>query len=286
MASYNLRFNKDDSVIRHIVVGLTANLTEKVSYNQVVAGELVPVSIPFMFSFTGDENWMNENFLVNQIVDNFSHDQAIGNYETMPRGVISLVNVSIDSASLVNKYVRGTYEKLEKDGTMRSYVSQFQMIPIRMTFDAKIFVETILDVFRVLEKIVKKLYKNNPFNIDAGSPDQGTYRIACAYKMPEDYEMKRPIQFGFDDKKRRSIEFSLELTSFIPSFEPGDEQFSGNRMLKIIDNVVPVLDVKTLTPLFGTHQSAKPKLKNLANLRTAAKNKDSKKDSPDNQTDK
>lgn len=281
MASYNLKFNKDDSVIRHIIVGLTADLNAKITYNQVVDGELQPVKIPFYYSFTGDENWMYDQFLVDQIVDNTTQAKAIGNYEVMPRGVVNLTNVAIDAASLVNKYVRGTYQKLEDNGTMRSYVAQFQMIPVRMTFDAKIFVETNLDVFRVLEKMVKRLYKNNAFNIDAGSPDQGTYRIACYYKMPEDYEMNRPIQFTFDDKKRRSINFSLELLSFIPSFEPGDEQFSGNRMFKIIDNVIPVNKVNNPAPLFGDNQSAFPDITSVQALKPA----DDGEQSPKNQTD-
>ena len=32
MASYNLKFNKDDSVVRHIVVGLLADLNSKLSF--------------------------------------------------------------------------------------------------------------------------------------------------------------------------------------------------------------------------------------------------------------
>ena len=32
MASYNLRFNKDDSVVRHVIVGLLADLNSKLSF--------------------------------------------------------------------------------------------------------------------------------------------------------------------------------------------------------------------------------------------------------------
>ena len=32
MANYNLKYNKDDSVLRHIIIGLLADLNEKVFF--------------------------------------------------------------------------------------------------------------------------------------------------------------------------------------------------------------------------------------------------------------
>ena len=32
MATYNLKYNKDDSVIRHIIIGLLADLNSKLSF--------------------------------------------------------------------------------------------------------------------------------------------------------------------------------------------------------------------------------------------------------------
>ena len=228
MSSYNLQFNKDDSVIRHIIIGLCADLNKKLHYNQIVDGQPSKIEVPFLYSFTGDEDFLHEYFLLDNSVDP-EKAKAIGNYETKPRGVVNLTGVSIDSNSLLNKYVRGTYQKLE-EGKMKAYVAQFQMIPVILTFQAKIIVDTQLDIFRVLEKIIKQLYKNNTFQVDVGTLDDGTYRIASYYKLPEDYEAERPIEFGFDDKKERSINFNIDVNSFIPSFDESDEQFAGNRM--------------------------------------------------------
>jgi len=231
MASYNLKYNKDDSIIRHIIIGLCADLNKKIFYNQVVANELTKIDIPFMYSLTGDEDFLNEQFLQDDVIDT-EKKHAIGNYETKPRGVVSFTSGAIDSGALLNKYIRGTYQK-QVDGKMKAYVAQFQMIPFNMTFDAKIIVDTQLDVFRVLEKLIKTLYKNNAYSVDVGTLDSGTYRIASYYKLPEDFETERPIEFAFDDKKNRSINFTIELKSFIPSFETSTEQFAGNRMFNI-----------------------------------------------------
>jgi hypothetical protein len=102
-----------------------------------------------------------------------------------------------------------------------------------MTLEGKIWVDTQLDLFRVTEKLIKTLYKSNQYNVDVGHIEEGTYRIASYYKMPEDYEMERPIEYSFDEEKRKAINFSIELMSFIPSFEQRDEMFAGNRMFSI-----------------------------------------------------
>lgn len=232
MSSYNLRFNYDDSVIRHIMIGLVADLNKKIYLtNQIDNETRDKIDIPFYYSFTGDEDVLYDYFLLDDSLDP-DRQKAIANYEVVPRGIVNMSSINIDSGALLNKYVRGNYQKLE-EGQMRSYVSQFQMIPVTMGIEGKIWVDTQLDLFRVTEKLIKTLYKNNQYSVDVGHLEEGTYRIATYYKMPEDYEMERPIEYSFDDEKRKSVNFSIELLSFIPSFETGDEQFAGNRMFTV-----------------------------------------------------
>ena len=51
MATYNLKFNKDDSVIRHLIVGLLADLNKKVSfYRQLDNDTRAEVDVPFYYS--------------------------------------------------------------------------------------------------------------------------------------------------------------------------------------------------------------------------------------------
>jgi len=242
VASYNLKFNKDDSVIRHVLIGLVADLNKKITYFNTINQERIPIDIPFYLSLTGDESYLYDYFLFDDSMDP-ERRKAIGNYEVMPRGITSLDSMTIDSGALVNKYVRGTYQKLENDGTMKSYNAQFQMIPVTMSLNTKIKVDTQLEVFKVTERLIKRLYKNNPYQVDVGTLEEGTYRVACTYKMPEDYEMKRPIEFGFDDKKERSIIFTIELKCRIPVFEFETELFSGNRMFNFNTTVQTSNDI-------------------------------------------
>ena len=112
MANYNLKYNKDDSVLRHIIIGLLADLNDRVFfYIQRNNTSRIKIEIPFYYTISGDENFLHDNFLFDEI-DDPGEDVAIGHYDSIPRGVVTLSSVAIDSGSLINKYVRGNYSKL------------------------------------------------------------------------------------------------------------------------------------------------------------------------------
>jgi hypothetical protein len=94
-----------------------------------------------------------------------------------------------------------------------------------------------LDSLKITEMIIKKMYKSNYFNIEVGHLNEGTYKIASYYAMPDDYENERPIDFTFDDKGKYKITFSIEVNSFIPVFEFDTEMHAGNRMFEIVSTV-------------------------------------------------
>ena len=244
MATYNLKFNKDDSVIRHIIVGLLADLNNKVFYYiQRTEDNRELIKVPFHYAVTGGEAFLYDNFLQDILLDP-DNQRAMGNYNKLPIGIVNMSSLNVDAASLLNKYVRGTYVKEMPDQTVRSFISQFQMIPVTMNFDCTIKVDSNLDQFKIAEALLKTLYKNNQFNIDAGSLQEGTFRLASYYKFPEDQALERPMTFGFTDEKVYTITFSIEMLSFIPSFEKSDEQFNGNRMFEIPNPAYVVPDIE------------------------------------------
>jgi len=63
------------------------------------------------------------------------------------------------------------------------------------------------------------MYKANFYNVDAGHLEEGTYRISSEYMMPDDYTQERPVEYSFDDKANHKITFTLEINSFVPSFD-------------------------------------------------------------------
>ena len=229
MATYNLKFNKDDSVIRHVVVGLLADLNSKLSFfRQISNDERVVVDVPFFYAVSGDENFMKDAFLFSN-VNGPSCDPngqfADGNYDKVPRGIVNLTSFAVDPAKLVNKRNMGQYSMMNEGGLMEGYVAEFEMIPCVIGVDVEILVSSQLDLFKVTEAIVKKMYKANFYNVDAGHLEEGTYRISSEYMMPDDYTQERPVEYSFDDKANHKITFSLEISSFIPSFDFEEDSY-------------------------------------------------------------
>ena len=223
MATYNLKFNKDDSVIRHLVVGLLADLNSKLSFwRQISNDERSIVDVPFFYSVTGDENFMKDSFLFSNVNGPGCEPDgqfADGNYDKVPRGIVNLTSFNVDPSKLINKRNLGNYSMINEHGLMEGFVAEFEMIPVVLGVDVEILVSSQLDLFKVTEAIVKKMYKANFYHVDAGHLEDGTYRISSEYMMPDDYTQERPVEYSFDDKENHKVTFSLEINSFIPAFD-------------------------------------------------------------------
>ncbi len=241
MATYNLKFNKDDSVIRHLIVGLLADLNKKVSfYRQLDNDTRAEVDVPFYYSITGDDNFLKDNFLfstANGFECSPNPVGADGNYDVVPRGVVNLTSMTVDSAKLVNKRNIGEYSKMNDKGNLEGYRAEFEMIPMTFSVDIEILLSSLLDIFKCTEQLVKKLYKSNNYNVEVGHLNEGTYRIAAYYAMPEDYGKENPIEYSFDDKGNYKITFGIEINSFMPAIDFDTERHVGNRMFTLKHNV-------------------------------------------------
>lgn len=229
MATYNLKFNKDDSVIRHIIIGLLADLNSKLSfYRQISNDERIVVDVPFFYAVSGDENFLKDNFLFSNVNGEGCDPDgqfADGNYDKVPRGIVNLSSFAVDPSKLVNKRNLGNYSMMNENGLMEGYVAEFEMIPCVIGVDVEILVSSQLDLFKVTEAIIKKMYKANFYNVDAGHLEEGTYRISSEYTMPDDYSQERPVEYSFDDKANHKITFSLEINSFVPSFDFEEDNY-------------------------------------------------------------
>jgi hypothetical protein len=234
MATYNLKYNSDDSVIRHLIVGLLADLNNKIYIQrQISETERITVDVPFYYAITGDDEFLRDNFLFelpSGVGCDPSADFADGNYDAVPRGVANLTGFSIDSGKLVNRGIRGEYSKMDSNGVLQNYTSEFVMVPITLSFDVEILVSSMLDALKMSESLVKTLYKSNSYSVDVGHLNDGIFRLPAQYSMPDDYEVVRAVDFTFEDKEQYKANFSIEVLSHIPSFDNASEMHSSNRI--------------------------------------------------------
>lgn len=212
MSAYNQEFNKDNTILRYMIVALLAELKDKVYYyNQIDEDTLKKIPVPFFYSITGDGRFLMDNFLY----DAEAKGKAIGDYETVPRGIVQLTGISIDSGNQTNKFARGEFVS-EWEGILKTFSLETNFLPLNVSFDCTVVCSSNLEMLKVTESLMSKLYKNNLFQVDLGM-----MRVQANFAVPEDYTQNRLFEFQLNDKKEWSVTFPIEVSSFMPVFEQG-----------------------------------------------------------------
>lgn len=213
---YNQIYNYDGSVIRYVIVALLAELRNRVYiYQKDVddAGEtvLTKVDVPFMYSVTGSERFLKDEFQY----DAEANGKAIGDYERVPRGVLQLESIGIDAQSQMNKFVQ-TKLTHEVRGELRTLYMRCCFLPLNISFSCNFVCSNQLEMLKLTESVMSKLYAANIFYVDLG-----VMTIQSSYTLPTDYQQQRTTEFGLNEKKEYTVSCSIEVKSFMPVFEHG-----------------------------------------------------------------
>lgn len=212
MSQYNNEFNKDNVVLRYIIVATLAELKSKIYfYNQTDEDTLTKVNVPFIYSITGDERFLQDNFVYDAINDG----KAIGDYEVVPRGMLQLDSLSIDSSSITNKFIDAQFVK-EDNGQLKTITASTVFLPLDLTFSVTMICTNNLEMLKVTEAIISKLYKATLFQVDLGM-----FRVQASMQIPEDFSQEKPFEFSIDDKKEFHVTFNIDVKSFMPVLSGG-----------------------------------------------------------------
>ena len=212
MSSYNQEFNKDNTILRYLVVGMLAELSKKVYYyNQIDEDTLKKIEVPFFYSISGNERFLLDNFMF----DAEKAGKAIGDYEVVPRGIVQMNSLAIDSSAQTNKFTRAEFVR-EWEGVLKTFSLMTNFLPVTLGFSVTLICSNNLEMLKVSESIMSKLYKGTLFNCDLGM-----FRVNAAMIVPEDYSQDRLFEWGLNDKKEFQVTFDMELQSFMPVFESG-----------------------------------------------------------------
>lgn len=212
MSAYNQEFNRDNTVLRYLTVGILAELSKKVYYyNQINEDTLKKIEVPFFYSVSGNERFLLDNFMF----DAEKSGKAIGDYEVVPRGIIQMNSMSINADEQTNKFTRAEFVR-EWDGVLKTFSLMTNFLPITIGFGVTIICSNNLEMLKVTEAIMSKLYKGTLFNVDLGM-----FRVNASISVPEDYSQDRLFEWGLNDKKEFQVTFDMELRSFMPVFEGG-----------------------------------------------------------------
>ena len=213
MSDYNQKYNKDDVFIRSMIVCLLAELNKKMYiYNRLDDGSVQKVDSPCLYSITGGERFLKDEFYY----DALEQGKAFGDYEHVPRCMVNFSSFSVNQAEQTNKYNRTKIVR-ESQGVLRTLYMNVEWIPVTLSFDCRVICANNIELLKVTEAIVSKIYKNpNYFKVDFGM-----FNVDACLTVPADYSHELPQEFGLNEKKEFSTSFSVEMKSFIPAFEHG-----------------------------------------------------------------
>jgi hypothetical protein len=183
------------------------------------------VYIPFFYSLSGDESFLQDFYLDYQDCDGNS-PFAEGNYDIIPRGIVNLIGVNIDTASITNGFVRATYNSEDTEGNMKAYSSYTSSIPLSMTFDVKLRADSLLDTFKIFQSVIQVFYKVFSFSVEFGG-----MRIPVQVGFPEQYQNDKQIEFSYlSTQKYIETTFSIQVETYYPQKDLETERFRGNLM--------------------------------------------------------
>ena len=207
MSDYNQKYNKDDVFIRSMIVCLLAEMNKKLYiYNRMDDGSVQKINIPCLYSITGAERFLKDEFYY----DALEEGKAFGDYEKVPRCMVNLTSFGVNQSEQTNKYNRTKIVR-ESQGILRTLYLNVEWIPVTLSFDCRIICTNNIELFKVTEMIVSKIYKNpNFFKVDFGM-----FNVDACLSVPPDYNHELPQEFGLNDKKEFSTSPTLSLRSAI-----------------------------------------------------------------------
>lgn len=213
MSDYNTKHNYDDVFTRSMIISFLADLNKKIYYyNRLDDNKVEKVNVPCLYSITGGERFLRDEFYY----DALNQGKAIGDYEKVPRCMVSNSGITINSSEQTNKY---NHTKIVRPirNKMRTLYLNVEWIPITLNFECKVICSNNIELLKLSECIISKIYKNpNYFKVD-----YGMFNVDAAYNVPTDYSHDKPQEFGLNEKKEFSTTFSTEMKTLLPSFENG-----------------------------------------------------------------
>lgn len=149
--------------------------------------------------------------------------------QEVPRLVLDIDSLSIEPDQLTSPYQRGSFV-INSDKQDIGYTSYLRRIPISYSIPMKLVLSNIIECLKWQEVLLLLLYKNNVYHFQYYKKDnRGVYRF------PEDTDVERNVEFGFDDSRRyRTLNFTIQIDLQYPAFDwfNSSSLFEMNNVIK------------------------------------------------------
>lgn len=222
------RYNNENILIRAIIAGILDVLNNNIRYNQIWGNDPIEdiekIEVPWWYNQSGDERFMQDFYThYAQCVPPRPVD---GNFDRIPRGIITYTGSGINAQRITSRYVQGRYVK-EIDGKLEGFVSYLYSIPINIRFDCELWVDTYTTGLKIEQEIREVFYKNVTYYVYYKG-----MRVGCTAGFPEEIGLEKNFQYSFEQENKIKITFQIEVESYQPVFDPTTEMPARNNIKK------------------------------------------------------
>lgn len=200
-------YNYDDQFFRMVGVSLTKTLSRSIRWINRFQDKKIRVIVPFYLSLSGDER-----FVLDAFVDDVAGKRVELNTDQIPRGIVSLTNISTNGDEFANPN-QFLAKEVKIDEQYRKIISKVKAIPISINYDINIVVDTELDSYRVIEKILKVLFNYYFFNIDYFG-----LKIDAVLSVPDEKTIDLLREQNLESETKKHITFPLTIKTYYPDF--------------------------------------------------------------------
>jgi len=223
--AHQSRFNTDDVFNRCVIVGLLNLMNNNIKYEQIWETNIVEVvELPVMYDFgSSDERFAQDNYaFFGQ--ECFGNHKITGKFDMTPRGILKYNGSSIDSASMTNRFVNGTFMRNE-NGKVVTYHSFLYSIPIKLDFNCDVICDNIDSAFKIEQSLRETFYKNRTFNVLYKG-----MKLSCCVGFPEQTTLEKTVSYSFDAERNLKLSFSLTVEAYQPAFDETTKIDAANRI--------------------------------------------------------
>jgi hypothetical protein len=222
--------NTDNIFLRSIIGGMLKLLNNKLVYQQVWNNsddDIEDITIPFYYDMSNPsgERFIQDNYIT--FGDDCGFKQINGNFDMIPRGIISLQSAQIQGDAITNRMVQGLYQREDENGEMKSYVAFLYSIPTSVELNVEIRCSTFVEMLKIDQACKEFFYKNKTYYV--------LYRgmkVGCRAGFPENFMGEKQSGYTMgtysENNDNYKIAFTITVESYQPVFDYTTEQLATN----------------------------------------------------------
>lgn len=254
--------NIHDAFLRNATISLLDLLTSESKF-QIIRNECIEeVTVPYFYNFGNDEQFMRDFFF------NLPSDCNIalteGNYERIPRGIVTLQSFQVSTRDLTNKFIRGTFNKEVKDQNERkineAHSARLFSVPLHITFTVEVNFDTMNECLKLVDMFLDTFYANRVTYFQFKG-----LRIPAQFRFPDSDDINKTYKFDYTSApdNKPTLKLSVVMETYFPSFDKASDRLRKKVITQIqsgeinadtdqpLTNWGPFIDQTTQPPLYA-----------------------------------